>query len=79
LFSDGLHQPVLCHDQLAKGVSTVITMTLISPILGTHMSEHVAPAYRACVWKQRPAIVTLGGFPTDNSTSVSAARCRHHL
>jgi hypothetical protein len=55
----------------------VVTMTLISPILGTRMSEHVAPAYPR-VWKQRPAAVALGGFLTDNSTRVSAARCRQH-
>jgi hypothetical protein len=56
----------------------VVTMTLISGILGTRMSEHVAPVYRARAWKQRPAVVSLGGFPTDNSTGVSAARCRHY-
>jgi hypothetical protein len=77
LFFDGLHQPVLCHDLPAKGVSTVITMTRIRDLQGTCMSEHVAPVY-ARAWKQRPAVVALGGFPTDNSTGVSAARCRHH-
>jgi hypothetical protein len=56
----------------------VVTMTLISRIQGTCMSELVAPAHYARVWKQRLAVVALGGFPTDNSTGVSAARCRQH-
>jgi hypothetical protein len=83
LFFDGLHQPVLCHDQPAKGVSTVITMTNISGIQGTHAGEPVATVRYERAWKQRPGVVALGAFvnlgasPADNSTGVSAVRCRH--
>jgi hypothetical protein len=85
LVSDGLHQPVLCHDQSAKGVSTVVTMTNISGIQGTHAGEPVATVRYERAWKQRPGVVTLalgafvnlGASPTDNNTGVSAVRCRH--
>jgi hypothetical protein len=77
LFSDGLHQPVLCHDQPAKGVLPVITMTNISGIQGTHVAEPVATVRYERAWKQRPGFVALGASPTDNSTGVSAVRCRH--
>jgi hypothetical protein len=39
--------------------------------------ESVVPAY-ARAWKQRPAVVILGGFRTDNCTGVSAALERRH-
>ena len=54
----------------------MVTMTLIHEIRGTRMSEQVAPAPYARVWKQRPGIAVLGAFLTDNSRGVSAARCR---
>ena len=77
LDSDGLHQPVLSHDQPAKGVSTVVTMTNISGIQGTHICELAATARYERAWKQRPGVVALGAFPIDNSTGVSAVWCRH--
>ena len=38
--------------------------------------ESVVPAYLHA-WKQRPSVITLGGFGTDNSTGVSAEERRH--
>ena len=64
----------------AKGVPNVITMTNFSGIAGTRLLESVATeqhARYARVWKQRPALVAMGAFPTDNSTGVSAVWCRH--
>ncbi len=46
----------------AKGVSTVITMTNISGIQGTHMCEPVATVRYERAWKQRPRVVVLGAF-----------------
>jgi hypothetical protein len=62
----------------------VITMTSISGIRGTHASEFAATVWYERAWKQRPGVVSLGAFvnlggsPADNSTGVSAVRCRHH-
>ncbi len=55
------------------------TMMLIVDVTAVHgapmRGESVTAAY-ARVWKQRPGVSTLGGFPTDNSTGVSAAESR---
>jgi hypothetical protein len=56
-------------------------MILMTPpsagIHGTRLRvESVASAY-VRAWKQRPAVVTLIGFPTDNCTGVSATERRH--
>jgi hypothetical protein len=56
----------------------VITMTtLVATAPGAlPRVESVLPAL-AHAWKQRPAVVILGGFGTDNSTGVSAEGRRH--
>jgi hypothetical protein len=58
--------------------------TMITTIAGIHGTrlrvESVAtPAVAMYVraWKQRPAVITLGGFSTDNSTGVSEVEYRH--
>jgi hypothetical protein len=56
----------------------MITMT--NPVATIHGTlprvESVVSAY-ARAWKQRPSVVILGGFGTDNSTGVSAEERRH--
>ncbi|GAA5139233.1 hypothetical protein [Pseudonocardia adelaidensis] len=57
----------------------MITMTnLVAAVHGAlPRVESVVPTY-ARAWKQqRPSGVILGGFGTDNSTSVSAEERRH--
>ncbi len=56
----------------------MITMTNpVATLRGTRLHvESVVPAY-ARAWKQRPSVVILGGFGTDNSTGVSAEERRH--
>jgi hypothetical protein len=56
----------------------VITMTNpVATLRGIRLHvESVVPAY-ARAWKQRPSVVILGGFGTDNSTGVSAEERRH--
>ena len=75
---DGLHQPVFSHDLAHEGGAPMITMTpYIAESPGTRLRvESVVPAY-ARAWKQRPAVVTLSGFSTDNCTGVSASERRH--
>ena len=56
-------------------------MILMTPYIadshGTRLRvESVVSAF-ARAWKQRPAVVTLGGFPTDNCIGVSASERRH--
>ena len=53
-----------------------MTNTTVAAVHGARLrTESVVPAY-ARAWKQRPSIVTLGGFGTDNSTGVSAEERR---
>jgi hypothetical protein len=49
----------------------------VTTVRGTRLhAESVVPAY-ARAWKQRPSVVILGGFGTDNCTGVSAEERRH--
>ena len=74
---DGPHQPVIRHDLIREGGALMITMTNTVAVLhGARLrAECVVPA-RARAWKQRPSVVILGGFGTDNSTGVSAEERR---
>ena len=75
---DGPHQPVIRHDLTREGGAQMITMTnTVAAIHGARLrGELVVPAYERA-WKQRPSVVTTGGFGTDNSTDVSAEERRH--
>ncbi len=54
----------------------MITMTSVVATHSTRLwTESVAAHVPAC--KQRPSALALGGIVFDNSTGVSAVRCRH--
>jgi hypothetical protein len=55
----------------------ILMTSYIADSHGTRLRvESVVSAF-ARAWKQRPAVVTLGGFPTDNCIGVSASERRH--
>ena len=55
----------------------ITTMSFV-PVHGTRLWTEAAfvPIGRARVAKPRPSVVTLGGIDLDNSTGMSAVRCR---
>jgi hypothetical protein len=56
----------------------MITMTpYIAESHGARLRVESVVSASARAWKQRPAVVTLGGFPTDNCIGVSASERRH--
>ncbi|GAA3221967.1 hypothetical protein GCM10017691_07490 [Pseudonocardia petroleophila] len=57
----------------------MITMTVsLVPVHGTRLWTEPAfvPGGHARVVKPRPSVVTLAGIDVDNSTGMSAVRCR---
>jgi hypothetical protein len=54
----------------------MVNTTSITTTRGTRLPQSLAMAYER-PWKHRPSAVFVGGFAVaDNSTGVSAARCR---
>ena len=49
----------------------------VTTVGGTRLRVEGMVRPHARAWKQRPSVVLLGGFGTDNCTGVSAEERRH--